>query len=76
MDYINRLDNYDGLEIAKIALGSEFKLYEVAFVIYKKYNYHVEAIEVLMNNIEDIPRAAEYADKVKILFFLLFFIFI
>jgi len=54
MDYINRLDNYDGPEIAKIALGEKYNLYEEAFVIYKKNNNHVEAIEVLLNNIEDI----------------------
>jgi clathrin heavy chain len=28
MDYINRLDNYDGVEIAKIALDPKYKLYE------------------------------------------------
>lgn len=36
MDYINRLDNYDGEEIAKIALSEEYALYEEALVIYKK----------------------------------------
>ena len=54
MDYINRLDNYDGPEIAKIALGEQYQLYEEAFVIYKKSGYEVEAIEVLLNNIESI----------------------
>ena len=63
MDYINRLDNYDGPEIAKIALGEKYQLYEEAFVIYKKNNYNVEAIDVLLNNIEDFQRAAEFADK-------------
>eukprot|EP00971_Amphidinium_carterae_P170687 3382731-Amphidinium_carterae.1 len=28
MDYINRLDNYDGPEIAKIAVGEPYHLYE------------------------------------------------
>ena len=28
MDYINRLDNYDGVEIAKIALDPKYGLYE------------------------------------------------
>ena len=28
MDYINRLDNYDGPEMAKIALDDKYKLYE------------------------------------------------
>lgn len=31
MDYINRLDNYNGEEIAKVALGEDYKLYEEAF---------------------------------------------
>ena len=65
MDYINRLDNYDGDEIAKIALGEDYQLYEEAFVIYKKIKKHPEAIDVLLNNIESIPRAAEFADKVN-----------
>jgi clathrin heavy chain len=36
MDYINRLDNYDGPEIAKIALNDQYRLFEEAFVIYNK----------------------------------------
>lgn len=66
MDYINRLDNYDGPDIAKIALGEQYQLYEEAFVIYKKSEYFVEAIEVLLNNIESIPRAAEFAEKTNL----------
>ena len=65
MDYINRLDNYDGDEIAKIALGEDYQLYEEAFIIYKKTKKHPEAVDVLLNNIESIPRAAEFADKVN-----------
>lgn len=65
MDYINRLDNYDAPQIAEIALGEQYHLYEEAFVIYKKYNYNVEAINVLLDNIEDFSRASEFADKVN-----------
>lgn len=65
MDYINRLDNYDGPEIAKIALGEQYNLFEEAFVIYVKNNLPVQAVEVLINNIEDIQRAAEYSQKVN-----------
>jgi len=36
MDYIKKLDNYDGPEIAKICLDDEYKLYEEAFYIYSK----------------------------------------
>jgi clathrin heavy chain len=41
-------------------------LYEEAFVIYKKNNYPVEAIEVLINNIENFSRAAEFAEKTNL----------
>eukprot|EP00742_Colponemidia_sp_Colp-10_P000714 GILJ01000776.1.p1 GENE.GILJ01000776.1~~GILJ01000776.1.p1 ORF type:complete len:1719 (+),score=373.80 GILJ01000776.1:96-5252(+) len=63
MDYINRLDNYDGPDIAKIALGEQYKLYEEAFVIYKKFKLNVDAVEVLLNNVENIERAHEFAAK-------------
>jgi clathrin heavy chain len=66
MDYINRLDNYDGPEIAKIALGEQYQLYEEAFVIFKKSGLVAEAIEVLLNNIESISRAAEFAEKTNL----------
>ena len=66
LDYINKLNNYDAFEIARIALGEEFHLYEEAFLIYKKNNFNVEAIEVLIHNIEDIPRAAEFAEKINL----------
>ena len=37
MDYLNRLDNFDGPDIAKIAISDQYKLYEEAFFIYKKF---------------------------------------
>merc|ERR1719316_813969 len=52
MDYINRLDNYDGPEIAKIALGEPYKLFEEAFLIYKKSDMNSEAMDTLLTNIE------------------------
>jgi len=63
MDYINRLDNYDGSEIAKIALGEPYCLFEEAFLIYKKANLNSEAMDVLLTNIESIERAQEYAAR-------------
>jgi clathrin heavy chain len=62
MDYINRLDNYDGKEIAKIALREEYAMYEEAFAIYKKFAHHLEAVAVLLTNMNDIERAGEYAN--------------
>eukprot|EP00179_Madagascaria_erythrocladioides_P027344 CAMPEP_0198339874 /NCGR_PEP_ID=MMETSP1450-20131203/41547_1 /TAXON_ID=753684 ORGANISM="Madagascaria erythrocladiodes, Strain CCMP3234" /NCGR_SAMPLE_ID=MMETSP1450 /ASSEMBLY_ACC=CAM_ASM_001115 /LENGTH=1712 /DNA_ID=CAMNT_0044044827 /DNA_START=107 /DNA_END=5242 /DNA_ORIENTATION=+ len=64
MEYINRLDNYDGAEIAPIAVGAS--LFEEAHAIYKKTDAHVEAAEVLIVHIGDLARAQEYADKVGV----------
>jgi len=62
MDYINRLSNYDMPEIANIAVGSE--LYEEALVIFKKAELHREAAKVLIEYIQSMERATEFADKV------------
>ena len=45
IESINRLDNYDARDNAKIAEGAE--LYEEAHVIYKKFGDNVAAIHVL-----------------------------
>merc|ERR1719421_1597731 len=63
MDYINRLDNYDGPEIAKIALGDPYHLYEEAFLIYKNNNLNSDAMDTLLTNIESLDRANEYAAR-------------
>lgn len=62
MDYIKRLENFDGPDIAKIAVSDQYKLYEEAFFIYKKFKKGPEAIGVLLDNLEDIPRAVEFAE--------------
>lgn len=66
MDYINRLDNYDGPEIARVALQEDYKLYEEALIIYKKINEPVNAVNVLLDNIQSLERAAEFADKINL----------
>jgi len=48
MDYINRLDNYEGLELAKIAQEDQYELYDEALCIYKKFGEPVEAIKILL----------------------------
>lgn len=63
MDYVNRLDNYDAPDIANIAIGSE--LYEEAFVIFKKFKHNVPAILVLIEHINSIERAFDFADRVN-----------
>jgi len=65
MDYINRLDNYNAEEIAKICLEERYSLHEEAFVIYRKTKHFTEAISVLLENIKSIERAAEFAERVN-----------
>lgn len=59
--YIDRLDNYDGPDIAKIAVSDQYQLYEEGFLIYKKFKKGAEAIQVLLDNIGDMERANEFA---------------
>ena len=66
MDYINRLDNFDGPEIAAIAKGDNYKLYEEAFEIYKKTENHEDAVDVLLDLIGSIDRGFEYAERVNL----------
>jgi len=60
--YIQKLANYDIAEIARIAV--EHGLYEEAFSIYKKYEQHAFAIDVLVDKIVSIDRGLEYANKI------------
>ncbi len=61
MDYIQRLDNYEGPKIAKIASHPEHKLYDEAFFIYKKFKMGVEAIQVVIQKMEDLEKASDFA---------------
>lgn len=63
MDYINRLDNYDGIKLANMCKEEQHGLYEESLVIYKKFNEPVEAIRVLLYNLDNIRGATEYAEK-------------
>eukprot|EP00897_Mesotaenium_endlicherianum_P006181 jgi/Mesen1/5591/ME000281S04647 len=63
MDYVNRLDNFDGPAVGEIAVGSE--LYEEAFAIFKKFNLNVQAVNVLLDNIGSVDRAVEFANRVE-----------
>ena len=64
MDYVNRLDAFNGPEVGEIAVGNE--LYEEAFAIFKKFDLHVDAMKVLLESIESIERGVEYATKVDL----------
>lgn len=63
MDYINRLDNYDAPDIANIAINSH--LYEEAFAIFKKFDVNTSAIQVLIEQVNNLDRAYEFAGKFK-----------
>jgi len=75
MDYINRLDNFDGPDIAKIAASEQHGLYEEALVIYIKcakkavgeeqISLNVAAVEVIVDCIKDLDRAKEFAERVN-----------
>ena len=77
MEYINRLDNFDGPDIAQIAAGEQYQLYEEALTIYIKFGksagsaeekqeHHVAAIEVIVDMIRDLERGKEFAERVNI----------
>ncbi|KAM7265861.1 hypothetical protein ACFE04_003544 [Oxalis oulophora] len=63
MDYINRLDNFDGPAVGEVAV--EAGLYEEAFAIFKKFNLNVQAVNVLLDNVRSIDRAVEFAFRVE-----------
>jgi clathrin heavy chain len=75
MEYVNRLDNFDGPDIAKIAASEQHELYEEALTIYMKFGkkstgeeqlaHHVAAVEVLVDLIRDLERAKEFAERVN-----------
>ena len=59
MEYINRLDKFDGPDIAAICVQDG--LYEEAFVIYKKFDDKKKAMSVLVDNLHDLGRAKDFA---------------
>jgi len=61
--YIDKLQNYDAAEIAKIA--TEHGLYEEALSIYKKHGQNVLAINVLVEYIVSIDRGYDFAVKIN-----------
>nr|CAG4635909.1 EOG090X0064 [Eubosmina coregoni] len=61
MEYINRLDNYDAPDIANIAISNQ--LFEEAFAIFKKFDVNASAIQVLIENVQNLDRAYEFAER-------------
>ena len=77
MDYIDRLDHFDGPEIAKIATSDQYELFEEAFSIYVKFSkkeftadadkrveMKVLALGVLVDKLQNLDRAGEFASSV------------
>lgn len=64
MDYIHRLTNYEGPDVAQICI--ENGLFEEAFEVFKKVDAHSEAVNVLIEYIVSIDRAYAYADRVDL----------
>ncbi|KAI6241003.1 Clathrin heavy chain [Aphelenchoides fujianensis] len=63
MDYVQRLDNYDASDIANICISSS--LYEEAFEIFRKFRVNESAVQVLIDNIRNLDRAYEFAQRVN-----------
>lgn len=65
MDYVNRLDNFDGDHLAEIALNDKYQLYDEALAIYKKCNQTEKAVGVLIDYMRNLTAAAEFAEKIN-----------
>ncbi|CAJ0640965.1 541_t:CDS:10 [Entrophospora sp. SA101] len=65
MSFVNKLNNFDTPEAADIAIKTS--LYEEAFAIYKKCNEHINAINMLVEHIASLDRAAKFAEKCDII---------
>ena len=61
-DYIHRLDNFDGPAVGEIAVG--YELFEEAYEIYRKFGLKAQAVRVLLDHMEDLDRAHEFATKI------------
>jgi hypothetical protein len=61
--YINKLENYDTGDIAKIAIDNG--LYEEALTIYKKYYHHAMAIRVPGEHIVSIDHGPTKSKGLK-----------
>jgi clathrin heavy chain len=62
MGYVERLEHYDGNDIAKIALSDAHACYEEAFFIFKKFKRGEECIQVLLEQLDSMERAMDFAE--------------
>ncbi|KAG9442141.1 hypothetical protein H6P81_017995 [Aristolochia fimbriata] len=63
MDYISRLNKFGGPAIERRAVHSP--LNEEAFAIFKKFNLNVRAVNVLLDNLQALSAAVEFAFRVE-----------
>lgn len=63
MGYINRLENYDGVEIAQFALNDEYKMYDEGLAIYQKFGHNDLAMDVIIDKLKSIEQASEFATR-------------
>ena len=61
MEYVTRLENYDANGVAHVAIDNG--LFEEAFSIFKKANMNADAIKVLLDQLSNIDRAYEFAER-------------
>ncbi|KAL0205276.1 hypothetical protein P9112_000583 [Eukaryota sp. TZLM1-RC] len=60
-EYVKRLDNYDAKDIATIAIKTG--LYDEAFMIYKKHEENSLAVSVLLDYMDSLEQATEFAER-------------
>jgi len=63
IDYVNRLDNFDGPAVGELAV--EAQLYEEGLAIFKKFNLNIQAIDVILDKLHSIEQAVEFAFRVE-----------
>lgn len=63
LEYVRRLDNYDGKDIAPACVAAEH--YEAAYIIYQKFDQLDEALGVLLDHLKDWNRATDFALRVN-----------
>ncbi|CCH60283.1 hypothetical protein TBLA_0C04870 [Henningerozyma blattae CBS 6284] len=61
--YLGRLEKYDPNEIGPLCV--DHGLNEEAFEIYDKHNMNTDALKVLIENINSLERAQDYAEKME-----------
>lgn len=63
LDFISRLNEFDPALVSERALGAG--LFEEAFAVQKKFKHNVEAITVLLDHLQKLDRAQEFAERVN-----------